>query len=167
MIRSACRLLPFVLLLLCGCQSATELLYKPKPEDPNDGYNSLPQAGVNTVMDWGPDQELLLKDYANLKEQQAQRQKQVDDLLAETRKLEGELGGEKESLQKETSLRRQAEAQVENLQKQKRELEARILSLSIEKAKLEQTTLLAEIARLQRSVEDVATPTEAAAPGGK
>jgi hypothetical protein len=162
--------LPFALLFcLYSCQSASELLYQPKPEDPNDGISSLPQAGVNTVMDWGPGQGLLLKDYTDLKIEKAHSQKLLDEKVAENLTLQAQLSAEKESKQKELNLRLQSEALVESLQKSKRELEARILSLAIEKAKLEQTNLLAEIARLQRSLEDVGTATEAAAPapGGK
>lgn len=161
-------LLPFALLLcLCGCKSAGDLLYQPKPEDPNDGYNSLPQAGVNTVMDWGPDQGTLLKEFTDLKREKAGSQKLLDDKIAENLTLQGQLGAEREARQKEQGLRLQADALVDSLQKRSRELEATILSLRIEKAKLEQTNLLAEIAKLQRNLEDVGTATEATGPGDR
>lgn len=159
---------PFaILLLLAACQTPADLLYQPAPDDPNDGYNSLPQAGVNTVMDWGPDQGSLLKEFSNLKTREAELQRRYTELLAAHNHLQGQLANANQSVQKEQSLRQQAEALVGELQKQRRELEAKVLSLCIEKAKLEQSGLVAEIDRLQRSLDQVPTPTEAAAPGGR
>ncbi|GAB4146103.1 MAG: hypothetical protein Fur0037_14120 [Planctomycetota bacterium] len=153
--------------VLAGCQSAENLLFRQKPDDPNDGYNSLPEAGVNTVMDWGPGQELLLKDYTNLKEQQARMQKRIDELVAENQNLKAQLAKESESVAREKGLRQQADSHAESLQKRTRELEAKVLSLSIEKAKLEQANLLAEIERLQKSLETAGAPAEASAPGDR
>jgi septal ring factor EnvC (AmiA/AmiB activator) len=154
------------LLLLAACTGANQLLYQPKPDDPNDGYaGSLAQAGVNTEMDFGPKQDLLLSRFMSLQEEHARLQKDFEKQRAEAAGLTGQLRSNNESLAKETAGRKQAEAQVQSLQKKGRELEARILSLSIEKSKLEQSVLLAKIADLQRSLEDSgANPVEAAAP---
>ncbi len=171
------RVLATLLLLvgvgLGGCQAAENLMYEPKPQDPNDGYKgSLAEAGSVTEMDWGPKQELLLSDFRALKEEHARLQKRMDQMLGEEKTLKAQLGAESDALAKEKAMRLQAEAESEMLRQKRRELEARILSLSIEKAKLEQTALLAKIAELQRSMEEAgpapATPADAsAAPGGR
>jgi chromosome segregation ATPase len=164
--RSLAAILPSaLLLLLAGCAAADSLLYEPKPEDPLDGYTgSLQQAGVNTEMDWGPKQDLLLGEFKTLKEDHARLQKDLDKVRAENQNLKARLDGEGKSLAGERTLRAQAEAEVRNLQQKRRELEARILSLSIEKAKLEQQSLLGRIAELQKIVEAAPAPVEAAAP---
>ena len=60
----------FALLLFGGCKSVAALLYEPKPTDRLDGYNgSLAQAGINTEMDWGPKQNLLLSEFKTLKDE--------------------------------------------------------------------------------------------------
>ncbi len=148
------------LVLLAGCQSASELIFEPKATDPLDGYaGSLAQAGINTEMDWGPKQNLLLSEFKALKENHARLEKRVDQLLAENQNLKNQLGSEGTSLQRERAARAQAEAETEQLRQRRRELEARILSLSIEKAKLEQQNLLAKIDALQATMEQA--PTEA------
>ena len=153
-------------LLLAGCQSASELIFEPKASDPLDGYQgSLAQAGINTEMDWGPKQNLLLSEFKTLKETHARLEKRLDQVLAENQNLKNNLQNEGSSLQQEKALRAQAEAETELLRQRRRDLEARILSLSIEKAKLEQLNLLAKIDNLRRSLEPATTgTTEAAAP---
>jgi hypothetical protein len=154
-------LLPF----LCGCRAAENLIYKPKPDDPQDGYQgSLAVAGVNTEMDWGPHQSLLLSEFKTLKEEQARTQKRLDQVLAENQNLNAQLSTGSESLNREQSLRRQAEAETKALQQKLLEREAKILSLSIEKAKLEQMNLLAKISEMQASLKAAAPATEAAMP---
>lgn len=153
-------------LLLAGCQSASELIYEPKASDPLDGYSgSLAQAGINTEMDWGPKQNLLLSEFKALKETHARLDKRLEQVLAENQNLKNNLQNEGSSLAQEKALRVQAEAETELLRQRRRDLEARILSLSIEKAKLEQLNLLAKIDNLRRSLEPATTgTTEAAAP---
>lgn len=153
------------LFALTACKTS-DLLFEPRPDDPNDGYKGhLAEAGVNTDMDWGPKQEYLLSGYKALREEHAQLQKRFDDAIAENQTLKSRLGNEGESLKREQSLRTQAEAETETLRQKRRELEARILSLSIEKAKLEQAALLGKIAELQRSLE-ATNPLDSAAPTG-
>jgi len=154
------------LLLLAGCQSASELIYEPKASDPLDGYEgSLAQAGINTEMDWGPKQNLLLSEFKTLKETHARLEKRLEQVLAENQNLKNNLQSEGSSLAQEKALRAQAEAETELLRQRRRDLEARILSLSIEKAKLEQLNLLAKIDNLRRSLEPATTgAAEAAAP---
>ena len=153
-------------LALCACQSASDLIFEPKASDPLDGYEgSLAQAGINTEMDWGPKQNLLLSEYKTLKETHARLEKRLDQVLAENQNIKNQLADEGSSLQQEKARRAQAEAETETLRQRRRELEARILSLSIEKAKLEQLNLLAKIDGLRRSLEQPETGTaEAAAP---
>jgi septal ring factor EnvC (AmiA/AmiB activator) len=151
---------------LCGCRTASELLYEPAADDPLDGYQgSLASAGINTEMDWGPKQSLLLAEFKTLKEAHAQLEKRLDEIRSENQNLKAQLTGESGSLQREKSLRAQAEAETELLRQRRRELEARILGLSLEKAKLEQQSLLAKIDALQVSLaQETAEPVEAAAP---
>jgi chromosome segregation ATPase len=159
-------LLLLVLLSLGGCRAAANLLYEPRADDPLDGYQgSLAEAGINTEMDWGPKQNLLLSEFKTLKESHVQLERRLEDLRAENQNLKSQLSGETGSLQKERAMRAQAEAETELLRQRRRELEARILSLSIEKAKLEQSSLLAKIDALSATLEQTQTgTTEAAAP---
>ncbi len=161
------RLSPILLcaFALAGCQTAGDLIYEPEVTDPLDGYRgSLAQAGINTEMDYGPKQDLLLSKYKSLLEEHADLQKERDDLRAENQNLQAQLTGEKTSLQKEKALRAQAEAETELLRQRRRDLEARILSLSIEKAKLEQSQLVGKIEELRASLDAIeANPAEAAA----
>lgn len=160
-------------LLLSACRSADGLLYQPKPDDRLDGYEgSLAEAGVNTEMDWGPKQDLLLSEFKTLKEDHVRLRRQLDQSQAENQNLKTQLDNEGSSLDKEKRVRTQFEAEVNKLLAERNELRARILSLSIEKAKLEQMTLVSKIQEMQRSLEDLAPTTgtvEAAAPpnGGR
>lgn len=161
--------IPLLCLLaaLSACSAAESVMFKPRPEDPMDGYaGSLAQAGVNTEMDWGPRQQLLLDQFKLLQEEHSKLQRSLSKTQDENQSLRAQLAGETETASKEKSLRLQAEAESELLRQKRRELEARILSLGIEKAKLEQTALLAKIAELQRTLEDLApaTPADASAP---
>jgi hypothetical protein len=153
-------------LLFGSCQSASDLIFEPKATDPLDGYEgSLAQAGINTEMDWGPKQNLLLSEFKTLKETHARLDKRLEQVLAENQNLKNQLSNEGSSLTQERALRAQAEAETELLRQRRRELEARILSLSIEKAKLEQLNLLAKVDGLRRSLEPAATgAAEASAP---
>jgi hypothetical protein len=152
--------------MLTGCQAASNLLYEPAADDPLDGLKgSLAEAGVNTDMDWGPKQELLLSEHSALKEAHADLERQFRDLRAQNDNLLTQLGGEKGQLEKERAISAQAEAETELLRQRRRELEARILSLSIEKAKLEQQNLLVKLDSLRASMEqNVPEPVDAAAP---
>jgi len=151
---------------LAACKTP-DVLYEPRPDDPNDGYKGhLAEAGVNTEMDWGPKQEYLLSGYKALREEHSKLQKRFDDLVAENQTLKTRLGGEGDALTREKTLRAQAEAETESLRQKRRELEARLLSLGIEKSKLEQQALLGKIAELQRTLETFAPPPDAAAPTG-
>ncbi len=154
------------LLTIAGCQSAKELLYEPKPDDPNDGYEgSFAEAGINTEMDFGPKQSRLLDEHIRLKNDFSALQRRYDDAIVEKQNLLGQLTGEKSTLEREKALRAEAEAEAEMLRGRRRELEAKILSLSIEKAKLEQSALLAKIDALNASLSDVmSNPVDAAAP---
>jgi hypothetical protein len=148
-----------------GCAAAPQL-FEPTATDPLDGYKgSLAEAGINTEMDWGPKQSLLLNEFKTLREAHAQLEKRVEQLVAENQGLTSRLASEGSSLQKEKALRAQAETESEGLRQRKRELEARILGLSIEKAKLEQQALLAKIDALQATLEQSPpNVVEAAAP---
>lgn len=154
--------LPFV--LFGGCRAAGELIHGPEATDPLDGYRgSLAQAGINTEMDWGPKQNLLLSEYKTLKEAHVLLERRLDELHAENQNLKAQLGNESSSLQQEKALRAQAEAETEQLRQRVRDREAQILSLSIEKAKLEQAALLGRIEALQQSMrQDLPAPVEAA-----
>lgn len=158
-------LLVLPLAFLVSCETATNLVFEPEPTDPLDGYEgSLAQAGINTDMDWGPKQSLLLSKYKTLLETHAQLKKDHEETLAINQNLQSQLHGEQSSLATEKSLRAQAEAETERLQKRNRDHEAKILSLSIEKAKLEQAQLRTLIADLQKTVEENAVnPANAAA----
>lgn len=162
----------FATLALCGlavvtfsgCRAAAGLLTSPPATDPLDGYKGYGESGVNTEMDWGPKQNLLLSEFKTLKEAHRKLEQRVETLLEENRNLSSRLGNETGSLQKEKALRAQAEAETEQLRQRRRDLEARILSLSIEKAKLEQANLKYKIDALSASLEQAnAVPAEAAA----
>lgn len=162
---NAFRLVPFCLLFV-ACHSAP-IGYEAKPEDPLDGYKgTYAEAGVNTEVALGPKQEYLLSGYKTLQDDNARLARENQSLQQKVRELEGNFGRESETLQRERALRTQAEAEVAALQQKRRELEARILSLGIEKAKLEQATILAKIAELQRTLETVPGNGPAAAPSG-
>ena len=166
------RCLSFAVLLSLGaCQGVDNLLYEPKPTDPLDGYaGSLAQAGINTEMDWGPKQNLLLSEFKTLKEEHTRLEKRLEQVLLENQNLKTQLNNETGSLQREKTVRAQAEAQLEQKQQKLREQEATILSLRIEKAKLEQQSLLARIDLLKQTMEQTApSNVEAAAtpPGNR
>lgn len=154
---------------LGGC--STPELFAPDPKDPLDGYEgSLAEAGVNTEMDWGPGQGLLLGEYKNVQEENARLRARLEELAADSKRLTASLDSEREALELEKSRRAQAEAEADQLRVARRELEARVLGLSIEKAKLEQSTLLGRIAELQRSLDKMTAPDPqdaAAAPPGR
>ncbi|MBZ0152926.1 MAG: hypothetical protein K8J09_15490 [Planctomycetes bacterium] len=154
-----------VVFSFAGCTSTGNLLYEPAPTDPLDGYKGiLSQAGTNTEMDWGPKQEYLLTEFRTLKNAHAELERRCEDLRAENGNLKNQLGSEASKLQREQSLRVQAEEETDLLRRRRRDLEARLLSLSIEKAKLEQENLVAKIAGLKARLEQAsATPMEAAA----
>lgn len=153
------------LLVLVSCETATNLMFEPEPTDPLDGYEgSLAQAGINTDMDWGPKQSLLLSKYKTLLETHAQLKKDHEETLAINQNLQTQLHGEQSSLATEKSKLVQAEAETERLRQRNRDHEAKILSLSIEKARLEQAQLRTLIADLQKTVETQGSqPTEATA----
>lgn len=157
--------LALVCSLFASCRAASELLFEPKPTDPLDGYQgSLAEAGINTEMDWGPKQNLLLSQFQTLKEAHSKLEGRVEKLVAENQNLLARLGGETSALQKEKALRAQAEAETEQLRQRRREHEARILSLSIEKAKLEQANLKAKIDALSATLDQAAVvPADATA----
>jgi hypothetical protein len=139
-------------------------VFEPEPSDPLDGYEgSLAQAGINTDMDWGPKQSLLLDKYKTLLETHSQLKKDHEESLRINQNLQSQLHSEQAALTQEKSSRAQSEAETERLRQRNRDHEAKILSLSIEKAKLEQTQLRALIADLQETVnaqaaEATATP---------
>lgn len=152
------------LLALASCETAANLMYEPEPTDPLDGYEgSLAEAGINTDMDWGPKQSLLLSKYKTLLETHSQLKKDHEGTLAINQNLQSKLLGEQESLTKEKSLRAQSESETARLREKMRNNEAKILSLSIEKAKLEQDRLRTLIASLQQTVDAQAKPAEATA----
>lgn len=164
--------LPLLALLLLGaCQSATDLLYEPKPTDRLDGYDgSLPQAGINTEMDWGHGQNLLLSEFKALKEDHTRLEKRLEEKLAEIQNLKTQLNDETARFGLEKKTRAEIAAQLELKNQKLREQEATILSLRIEKAKVEQENLYAKISALKQSLDQVApNPVEAAAvpPGRK
>lgn len=139
---------------LPACQTATSLWSEPSPSDPNDGYAGiLPQAGIDTAMDWGPKQSHLLADFAALKEDHAKLQRSFDDNVIEKQNLVAQLEAANAASAKEKTQRAQAEAEADLLRGKRRELEARILTLSLEKAKLEQATLLAKIEAMQAALD--------------
>lgn len=159
------RVLPLPLLLaLTGCKSQ-DLVYEPRPDDMIDGRQSALSAGVNTEMDWGPKQGLLLQEYKKVMNRTAALEREVDRLKGENQTLSLRCSNESETVAKERTLRVQAEAETASLRGKHRDLEAKFLSLNIEKAKLEQQALLSKIALLQKDIEEMTTlPTEAAAP---
>ncbi|MCA8951830.1 MAG: hypothetical protein KDE27_20135 [Planctomycetes bacterium] len=143
--------------LLTGC-TALHNPFEPAPTDPNDGYEgSLAQAGVNTEMDWGPKQELLLSEYKTLREEHQQIQRRLETVLAENQNLKTRLNDEQEAHGQEQALRAQIEAQLDLRNQKLGEQEATILSLRIEKAKAEQAALLAQMDVL-RATMDQLTP---------
>ncbi|MFO1076187.1 MAG: hypothetical protein U1E73_00510 [Planctomycetota bacterium] len=163
-----CRLLSLgaASLAFSACTAAGNLLYEPKPTDPNDGYEgSLAQAGVNTEMDWGPKQNLLLTEYKTLREAHNGLQKRLDAALAESQNLKTRLNEAEDSHKREKAQRVQIEAQLELSRQKVSEQDATILSLRIEKAKVEQQALLAKIDLLKSSIDQMSpTSVEASAP---
>ena len=142
-----------------------DLVYEPRPDDMIDGRQSALSAGVNTEMDWGPKQGLLLQEYKKVMNRTAALEREVDRLKGENQTLSLRCSNESEAVAKERSLRVQAEAETASLRGKHRDLESKFLSLNIEKSKLEQQALLAKIALLQKDIEQLTTlPTEAAAP---
>lgn len=157
-------LLPAFALLFASCETATNLMFEPEPNDPLDGYEgSLAQAGINTDMDWGPKQELLLSRYKTLLEDNAQLKKDNEELLSQNQNLQSQLSSEQSSLEQEKGMRAQSEAETDLLRQRIRDRDAKILSLSIEKAKLEQERLQHQIAALNDSINAPIQPKEAAA----
>lgn len=158
-------LLPALALLFTGCQAASDMMFEPEPNDPLDGYEgSLAQAGINTDMDWGPGQNLLLSKYQSAQSEIAQLQKDNEELLATNQNLQAKLTAEQASLGEEKKERAQADADIELLRGRVRERDAKILSLQIEKAKLEQDRLQRQITaineRLRASATNPATASE-------
>ena len=150
------------LLAFAGCETASNLIFEPAPDDPLDGYEgSLAQAGINTELDFSPQQSTLLGKYKELMERNQKLAEEKAELEAENQNLQAQLQAERNELEKEKSLRAQAEAETASLRSKSRDFQAKILSLSIEKAKLEQERLLHEIAALDaqmRKAEVGATP---------
>ena len=151
---------------LGSCRSAARLLVEPSPTDPLDGYEGiLPRSGIQTELDYGPKQELLLSKFTALTETNTKLVERCRELEEKNNSLLSQLGKEGSELAKERALRAQAEAETEQLRQRRRDLEARILSLSIEKAKLEQATLASRIQALSASLEEInSSAMEAAAP---
>ena len=142
-----------LLTLAVSCK-VPNMIFEPRPDEPLDGYaGGLTQAGVNTEIDWGPKQELLMSSYQNLKAEVEQLHKDNETKDAENRNLQARINQANEALAREQSLRVQIEAQVQRLRNERRDLQAQVLNLGIEKAKLEQTNLLAKIARLQQVLD--------------
>lgn len=165
-------LIAMLLLLPIGaCSSVPDLIFEPAPTDPNDGYEgSLTQAGVNTEMDWGPKQNLLLSEYKTLREEHARLERRLESVLAENQNLKTRLNDEQQAYKEEQALRAQIEAQLELKRQKLGEQEATILSLRIEKAKAEQAALLAKIDVLRGTMDQIApTNVEASAvpPAGR
>jgi predicted RNase H-like nuclease (RuvC/YqgF family) len=139
-------LLPLTALLtLAGCQAAADLLREPAPTDPNDGYDSYAQAGVSTVMDYGPKQNTLLAQYKELTTEHTRLQKEKEALASENANLKQQLSEEHKSVERETATRAQIEAHLQQARQRLNEQESMILALRIEKAKAEQTALLLQI----------------------
>ena len=158
------------LLFLGSCTTVPEI-FQPAPTDPNDGYEgSLAEAGVNTDMDWGPKQSLLLSQYTALREQHSRTIRDYEKLEAENQNVKAMLRSEQEALDGERAERVQIEAQVELMRQRLSEQEATILSLRIDKAKAEQSALLAKIDALKVAIDQAAPASvEAAAmpPAGR
>ncbi|MCK5943474.1 MAG: hypothetical protein KAI24_15945 [Planctomycetes bacterium] len=156
--------LPLLAMAFASCETATNLMFEPEPNDPLDGYEgSLAQAGINTDMDWGPKQNLLLSKYKTLLEENARLEKDNQALLAQNQNLQSQLSNEQSTLEQEQGMRAQSEAETDLLRQKIRDRDAKILSLSIEKARLEQERLQLQIAALSDSMEQGGNPTEAAA----
>ncbi|MGC6487976.1 MAG: hypothetical protein ACON4Z_10050 [Planctomycetota bacterium] len=152
-------LLPATALLLASCQTATDMMFEPAPNDPLDGYEgSLAQAGINTDMDWGPGQNLLLSKYQAAQSEIAQLRKDHEELIATNQNLQAELTAEQGALREEKKERAQSDADIEVLRGRVRERDAKILSLQIEKAKLEQERLQREITTLNEGIRSLSTP---------
>ena len=144
------RLLPtLVLLLLCGCHAAESR--KPGTAEPG---SHLTRTSTDTEVYWGPKQNLLFTEYKTLQDIHVQLEKRADQLHAENQNLKAQLDREGSNLQKERTLRTQAEAETESVRQHGRELEARIVELSIEKAKLEQQILLTKIEALRQLLDE-------------
>ena len=158
-------LIAIPLLAFTSCETATNLVLGPEPTDPLDGYEgSLAQAGINTDMDWGPKQSLLLSKYKTLNEEHVRLKKEHEELIATNQNLQSQLSGEQSALTLEKGMRAQAEAETDRLRQANRNHEAKILSLSIEKAKLEQESLRRQIAALEETITASSqTATEATA----
>ncbi|HZN39510.1 MAG TPA: hypothetical protein VFD82_11950 [Planctomycetota bacterium] len=135
------------LLLLCGCHAA-------EPRKPGDPPDHLARTSTDTEIYWGPKQNLLFTEYKTLQDIHVQVGKRADQLAAENQNLKAQLDRDGSNLQKERSLRTQAEAETESQRQRCRELEARIVELSIEKAKLEQQILLAKIEALRQLLDE-------------
>ena len=95
-----------LLALLASCATGAGGLMEPKATDPLDGYKgSYAEAGVNTEVDWGPKQNLLLSEFTSLKEAHNKLKSRVDQLVAENSNLTTRLSNEATSLDREKSLR--------------------------------------------------------------
>lgn len=148
------RALPMlVLLLLYSCHAA-------ESHKPGEPPSHLARADAEIY--WGPKQNLLFTEYKTLQDTHVQLGKRADQLAAENQNLKAQLDRDGSNLQKERSLRTQAEAETESHRQRCRELEARIVELSIEKAKLEQQILLAKIEALRQLLDEQPTAAEAA-----
>ncbi|MFK7740442.1 MAG: hypothetical protein AB8H80_08960 [Planctomycetota bacterium] len=164
-----CCLTLLAALPMASCETAGNLLFEPKADDPLDGFEgSLSEVGINTEMDWGPKQSLLLSEYKTLLEIRSHLEEENKRLQAENQNLQNQLDGELASLEKERGNRAQSEAETTRLQKALRERDAKILSLSIDKAKLEQDRLRSQIAELDQAMQEMGPmATEAAASPGR
>ena len=158
-------MLPAFALLFTGCQTATDMMFEPDPNDPLDGYEgSLAQAGINTDMDLGPKQTYLLSEFQTVKRENAQLKQDNEQLLSQLQNLQAKLTDEQNSLEAEQKSRAQAEAEADQYRRRVRERDAKILSLSIANAKLEQDRLRQQIATINQTMSsESAAETESAA----
>lgn len=152
---------PALALLCVGCQTTTDMMFEPDPNDPLDGYEgSLSQAGINTDIDLGPKQTYLLSEFQTVKKENAQLKQDNEQLLSQNQNLQAQLAEEQSALAAAQKARAQAEAEAEQYRGRVRERDAKILSLSIANAKLEQESLRQQIATINQSISNAAAPSQ-------
>ena len=153
---------PWIAALLCvlaSCTVADRILGDPPADDPMDGYDGyLGEAGTNSELDWGPQQQNLLDQYAVLRKEYQELQAQSSRQQETIEQLGARLETEESAKRKETNRRIQSEAAGTQVRREKRDLEARILTMSIRKAELEKEMLQLRIAQLKQSLQSMTVP---------
>ena len=161
------------LMSMSACSVARDLLGDPAKDDPQDGYTTyLTEGGHNTEMDFGPDQTVLMSQYAQLQIKVQQLEQTLEKRDLAINKLTADLATERGRFEQESRERAQAQASTKEIHARTRALESQILTLSVQKAELDLELTTLRIAQLQQQLDGgpavlEASTTPPAAPMGR